>query len=175
MDSRAYTGTDLFDVMRRAMRGSAVRDPSDAIERKDECDIVRNRLGRLEREIERLEDRAKDASREVERMRRDRRASLTEAAIAGLSTVGGALTVVLRSARAARAAARSRKLSDLGVALLTIAPPLAAAHGVLGAINDTREIRDLMRELAFLENQADAVTRAADRIQDEGRRLGCVL
>lgn len=183
MDSRAYAGTDVFDVMRRAMRGSSVRDPSDAIEHKDECDIVRNRLSRLEREIGRLEDGAQDTLRDVEELRRERAGSAARVVLNALTALGGSVVVVLRASRAAkalfRAASRVRSLADIGAAIgaaaVTAFPAIEAGLDVVDVLEDTNEIRKLRNELKFLREQIAAVQRAAEFIEREGRRLNCVL
>jgi len=95
----------------------------------------------------------------LERLRSSRRDNLTTAAITAATAAAGAIGSAVRAARTARRLLRGGglRLNDVLSVIPYIGSAIVAARSALGAVQDSREIREALNQVNQLERMKDAI------------------
>lgn len=168
-----FRGLTLLDAVSQATgRRARLRERKMDTEKDIRCLQLQARFERLMSRVERYADLIADLEREIDRVRSDRRANLTDAAIDLLTSASGAFGVAKRTLGAIR---RFRQGAEIADALLTILPLFGAASKLHRVLGDNADLRRLIGESERAERQGQQLAQEAQNVVRESQRIGCEL
>jgi hypothetical protein len=169
-----FRGKTLQHAVRNAIRPQTLHHKGDAGESATCQQLFRWKTELsveatgLESDVDRIEDAIKD-------LERSRSEDLTDAAISGAIVAAGALASVLRGVRTLSRTLRRRRAGlEYALALVPgIGMGLETARHALSAINSTREIRQLTRELEDVQRRYNALNVQLSELNREYQYNNC--